>query len=295
MDHIKQLWRRFDESTNLWDRARSTFPIRRDLAALRARHAAGDPNVIAYLDENGSVENYRLEFTKEQRAELVKGYRAAVKVPLSPAAYEDEIFVRIVEAWGDSFLDSEAIETPEQKSRTRNIASFATALERADVALGELDSAALGWLYANVVDTLAETGVQVSAADDHVSSMKRESLRAQVEAGELRQQLRHLIAVVVEAAGDAADTLPKPDRTAYDPRRQVAKALERLTIEHGIEFATTETGFPAQCLRASFELGGVPTEKVAYWLKQAADDPDSYARFIGKMRNKSEGPNPPPV
>lgn len=294
MDSVQQFWRRFEETTNLWDRGVSTFPVRRNLAALRARHEKGDRNVIAYRDEKGNVERYKLEFTEEQRAELVGGYRAAFQAAPGPTDCEAEVFVDILESWGDSLIDAEAIKTPEQKTRTRNLQSFATALERVDVALNEIDSAALGWLYANIVDKLAVCGVQLSPADERMSSMKNESLRAQVEAGELRDQLRHRIAVVVEAAGDATKTLPKSERTANDPRRQIAKALERHFIEHGIEFATTETGFPAQCLRAAFELGGVSTEKVSYWLKLAADDPDSYARFIA-MHNKSDGGNQPPV
>lgn len=293
MDPIEQFWQKFEETQDLLGRVPTVFPIKRDRAALKARHERGDPNVVVYCDEDGNPEDYKLVFTKAQREELQRAYRA-----IKPAFHEHDLmdrhFVGMLETWGDAFADFAAIVVPDQKVRTRAIDSLANALEKVDSALAGMDSAALGWLYACTVDDLATDGVQVSAADDRVTSMRNEWLRSQVEAGELRLSLRQMIATIVAAAAKAAQTLPLAERTKNDPRLKTVMALERLVIENGLAFDTNETGFPALCLRSMFELGGVATEKVGYWLEKAADDPDSYARFIGKMRNKWRGENPPP-
>lgn len=295
MDEIKRFWKRFEQVQDLWDRARTVFPVRRNMASLKARHERGDKSVVCYLDEDENPERYELKFSAKQREELYAAYRE-LKPADGPNDCEDRIFVGILERWGDSFLDSQAIQIPEQKKRKRAIASFGNALQKADQALADLDSAALGWLYANIVDDFAAHGVQVSSDDNELTSMCTVPLRAAVEAGELRLQLRELIRAAVDAAAKASATLPPPDRTANDPRLTIAKSLERQIIERGIAFTTTETGFPARCLRAVFELGGVETEKVSYWLKKAADDPHSFARVRERMMlDKTGGKNPPPV
>lgn len=278
---------------DLFSRGMATYPVRRDLAALKRRRDNGDLNVVARADENGNIFDYKLEFTREQREELRKAYRQAKNRELVPHEIEDSGFVGIIEGFGDAILDFISIEPPDQKTRLRAIDSFANGVEKIDSALAEMDSSALGWLYATAVDKLSGEGVQVSTGDGNIVSMRSHPIRAQVEAGEMRQELRKLAGAIVSAARDAQTSLPKYERNDNDARLQTVKALERQIIEHGIEFVTTESGFPAQCLRSIFELAGLDTEKVSYWLKKAADDPDSFARFRERMREKNGGENPP--
>ena len=293
MDPIKQFWNNFEEKQELFFRGMVTYPVRRDLAALKRRRDLGDPNVIAYVDESGHPYNYELKFTKAQSEDLRKAYRSAKKRLVLPDECEDELFVNIIESFSDAILDLLVIEPPEQKVRQRAIDSFVNGVEKIDAALAEMDSSAIGWLYATVVDKLSSEGVQVSAGDNNIVSMRQHAMRAQVEAGEMRHELRKLALGVVAAAREAQASLPKYERNENDARLRTAKALERQIIDHGIAFVVTETGFPAQCLRSMFELAGLETEKVSYWLKKVADDPDSYAKFLDRMRQKSSGENPP--
>lgn len=293
MNQLKQFWKRFEETQDLFNRGMATYPVRRDLAALKRRWDNGDRNVVPYADENGNIYNYKLEFTRKQREELRKAYRQAKNRELMPDEIEDRVFVGIIERFGAAIPDFISIEPPDQKTRLRAIDSFVNGVEKMDSALAEMDSSALGWLYATAVDKLSSEGVQVSTGDSNIVSMRRHPMRAQVEAGEMRHELRTLAGAIVSAARDAQTSLPKYERNDNDARLQTVKGLERQIIEHGIEFVTTESGFPAQCLRSMFELAGLDTEKVSYWLNKAADDPDSFARFSERMSQKYGGENPP--
>lgn len=292
MDQIKRFWQRFEERQQLWSEVPNVFPVRRDLATLKGRRDSGDPNVVEYLDEAGHPDHYAVEFTASQREDLRRQYRA-VKPATGPRDDEDELFVRIIEAQADAILDSQSIEVPDQKDRRRAIDSFVNAAQKLDTALDQLDSAALGWLYGHIADRLAPEGYQLSEADGRLASMLDDPLRAQVEAGHLRQQIRHLVGVVTEAAAEAKKSLPPAERTENDPRLTTALCLERQIVERGIQFVTTETGFPAACLRAMFEIAGVEVDKVSYWLDKAAKHPDSFGRFRADQRNKFGGKNPP--
>jgi len=157
-------------------------------------------------------------------------------------------------------------------------------VEKFDAALADMDSAALGWLYAVIVDRLAAAGVQVSQGDDAIVSMRDHPMRAQIEAGELRHEIRRVAGAIVEAADEACGTLPVHDFAENDVRLKVALWLERQVLDHRIEFDTSETGFPAQCLRAVFDLGGVDSERVSYWLKKAAAHPDSFGQFLARQK-----------
>ncbi len=274
MNETERFWREFNDASDLLSRVPAAFPIRRDMAALRARHDRGDPNVVAYSDGQGNVERYALEFTAEQRQALTAAYKAARPRAPRDLDFEAGVFVDLLERWGDGLLDLAAINVPDQKDRKRSITSFSKAVEKFDEALSRMDSAALGWLYAVVADRLAADGVKVSPDDDRIVSMREHPMRAQVEAGELRRELRRIAAAIVDAASEASDTLPKHEHYENDPRLKTSQALERLVIEHGIEFEVKETGFAALALRTIFELGGIETEKVRHWLEKAHDHPD---------------------
>lgn len=292
MDPIKRFLLDFEDRQRLVSEVPNVFPVRRDLAKLKARHDAGDPNVVVYLDEQGQPDHYAVEFTKSQRADLKRRFRE-VKPAHGEWDSDDDLFVRVIEAQADSILDSQAIYLPDQKDRRRAIDSFVNAAQKLDTALDQLDSAALGWLYASAADKLAAEGFQLSEADGHLVSMRDDGLRAQVEAGRLRQLIRHLVGVVTEAAAEAKETLPPIPRTEFDPRLQTALCLERQIVERGIPFVTTETGFPAACLRAMLDIAGVYVEKVSYWLDKAAKHSNSFGRFLAEQRKKSAGKNPP--
>ena len=293
MDQINKYLKYGEKNINLINRGAAAYPIRQDLAELKKRHEDGDKNVIAYLDGQGRVERYELEFTQKQRDELERAYWAEVPKETYVDDTSGSYFVGLIERWGGSIPDFLAIEPPIHKTRQRAIDSFVKGIEKMDAALAELDSSALGWLYANVVDKLACEGLQVSPDDGGMISMRNNHIQAMVEAGELRGRLRRIASSAAEAAANARDTLPKSERVENDPRFKMAQYLERQIIEEGIAFSTNETGFAAQCLRAIYELGGLEVEKVGSWLKKAADAPDSFTNSRQQMRNKTEGKNTP--
>lgn len=269
------------------------YPIKQDVLALKKRHEAGDPNVVPYFNSDGTVEFYKLEFTSEQKAKLIRAYRVAIGGEPHDSEMCAEIFADIIEGYAGSIPDYLEITPPIQKDRERAIDSFIVGIEKIDSALADMDSAALGWLYANMVDKFATEGIQISCDDGEIASMRNHPHQAMVEAGELRGRLRRIASSAAEAAANARDTLPKSERVENDPRFKMAQYLERQIIEEGIAFSTNETGFAAQCLRAIYELGGLEVEKVGSWLKKAADAPDSFTNSRQQMRNKTEGKNPP--
>ncbi len=292
---VLQFNRRAEEAQDLEDRFWPAFPLRRNEGTLKRRHESGDRNVHCYLKEDGTLDHYELAFTGEQKRALLDAYKLARPNYDERIGVEARVFVGVLESWGDSIqLFSERKPEP-QKDRTRSMQKINIGLMKIDEALAELDSGALGYWYAHIADATARSGYQLSESDSSIVSMVNEPLRAIVESGEFRQTLRQLVTAWVEATTQASETLPKFDHHEHDDRLTRAKALERLVIEHQIPFETSETGFPAQCLRAVFDLGGLEVEKVSYWLKKVADDPDSFARFLDRMRGKIEGENLPPV
>lgn len=292
MDPIDDPYRKADEASDLMSRIPAAFPIKRDMAALKARWEAKDPNVMMIDNGAHGGTRYELQFTKEQRAELKRAYlrarppRSGQILGVDNNEFEADVFVRTVEEWAKAIGLFEAITPDNQKERKRAMESVKASLTKLDQALAELDSSALGYWYGHVVDALAKSVTQVSETENRLSSMLDNPLRAAVEAGEFRQELREILKVVVEATTAATDTLPKYDHTENDVRLKTAMRLERLIIEHGIPFNSSETGFAAICLRMMFELAGVEVEKVSYWLKKAEDHPDSYARFLQRLRDR---------
>lgn len=296
MDEIARFNRHAEEAMDLSRRFFNAFPVRRNVGTLKQRHEAGDRNVTCYKNEDGNIFDYQLKFTKEQRQALLDAYKQARPGSGEHMDHgvESEVFVGVLESWGDSIQLYSERKPDVQKYRTRQLESIEVALLKLDEALSKLDSGALGYWYAHVADATAKCGYQLSATDGATVSMLREPFRATVEAGEFRQILRPLVAAWIESTKAAAATLPKHDHQENDDRFATAKALERMVIEHTIAFETSETGFPAMCLHAVFDLGGMEVEKVSYWLKKVADDPDSFARFKDRMAQKFEGENSPP-
>jgi hypothetical protein len=297
MDEIEKFLRKADEAQELFNRLPAAYPAKRDLAALKARWEAGDKTVIKYIDEDeDGGAYYRLEFTEKQQAELIDAYISASpknddrsKFPayLKRLRSDADVFVRILQGWADGIEHSQNLVPDNQKSRERVFDSLGNAFAKLDQSLSELDSEALGYWYAHVVDALAKSGIQLSSADNQLTSMLDHPLRAVVEGGELRKDLRQMIKLIVQSTITAKESLPKYDRVENDIRLRKAKALERLVIEHGLPFDTSETGYPAACLRAIFDLAGLEVEKVSYWLKKAEDDPDSFAKFVKRMKEKT--------
>lgn len=293
MDEIENFWRGHEETTDLFNRLPAAFPQKRDIAKLKARWDDGDRNVVKTDREEYGGVSYNLRFTPDQLSELERAYIAAH--PGRPNAirnvddveFEASVFVRIIEGWADAIDDFDKLTPETQKDRKRTLNSISLSIMKLDQALSELDSEALGYWYGHVVDALAISGIQLSEADNRMSSMLNHPLRAVVEGGELRKDLRAVIGVIVKATESASEGLPKHNHAEHDPRLKTAKALEQLIIDHGIPFDSTETGFAAISLRAMFDLAGLDIEKVSYWLKKVEDDPDSYARFLLRMRGQS--------
>ncbi len=290
MDPIKQFQQRFDEATDLTRRMQVVYPARRnDMAELRARWEKDDPNVVKYCYGPDEPDRYKLEFTKSQRDELKTGYldnRQSGNGRFSQDDMDSEatVFVRTIEAWAGAENYFEASVPDEQKARKNTLKSVKVAVEKLDQALNELDSEAMGYLYAHLVDGLAVSGVQLSADDNKMTSMLNEHLRAVVEGGEMRKTIRALASTIVDATNKASNSLPKYDHVANDPRLRMAKQMERFMFEHQLPFEARDSGFAVQCLRAMFELAGIDVEKPGYWIKKAIDDPDSHARWIERMQ-----------
>lgn len=293
---VRDFQKRADEALELFNRSAAAFPVKREVASLRARHDAADPNVIKIYhgekDEDG-VE-YRLEFTDDQKTELHRVYLAARPRGDGVTPYPDEneraefdasVFVGTIERWAGAIGEFQSTIPATQKERKRSMESASNAIMKFDQALDALDSAALGYMYAHIVDALAPRGVQLSPADNQITSMVDHPVRAMVEAGEFRARLRGIIEAVVEATKSASDTLPKHEHTENDPRYQAAANLEKVMVRTGLPFNSSETGPAATFLRAIFELGGIDIEKVSYWLKKVEDDPDNEAAFLKRMRD----------
>lgn len=257
------------DSNGLFERAQRLNRVTRDVAALKARHAAKDPNVCVYCDANGIPERYSLRFTGEQCADLTAMLNAALPATNDPIVQQDKelgvcVLVRLLEDWGDGLMDR--FSQPDQKTRKRVIESFAKACERLDASMAELDSAAIGWVYANIADALAKAGYQLSPSDSGKTSMLNDPYVAQIEGGEAREALRELVGIVTGSARQAADTLPLHEMGDYHPRLLIAEGIKRQFAGLGIPFEVSEVGVAANCLRASLELGGQSVERVAYWL-----------------------------
>lgn len=286
-----QFQRRADEARDLSNRLPPAYPVRRDKATLKARWEGGDPNVRCTDHGEGHI-TYALHLTPAQLAQIEAAYLAS-RPPVEGYApgwsHQAATFARIVEGWIDAIPLFQAIAPEPQKARTRTLESVANALMKLDQSLGELDSGALGYWYAKVVDTLALEGIQVSAADDRITSMQEHPLRAVVEAGELRQALRKVFAVTVSATQAAKAELPKFDRTESDVRLMTALQLERLVLEHQIAFETKESGFAAMVLQMIFEVAGIEVEKVGYWLGRALKDERSHAKWLQSLHDRAGG------
>lgn len=288
VEDVIQFQRRADEAKDLSDRLRPAYPIKRDVAALKARWEAHDPNVSRTDDGEGNT-TYELHFTEEQRAHIEKSYLASrPPVPnyASGWSHEATIFARIVESWADSIALFQAIAPKSQKTRTRALDSVANAFSKLDQSLAQLDSGALGYWYAKVTDALESNDLDSYEPEPQRASMQSQPMRAVVEAGELRQSLRKAIAAIVEATKNAKSDLPKFDHPENDVRLTTALQLERLIIEHQIPFETKESGFAAIVLRMMFDLAGIEVEKVGYWLNRASEDDRSYARWLQRLRDR---------
>ncbi|MFT4174070.1 MAG: hypothetical protein QM639_16020 [Rhodocyclaceae bacterium] len=265
------------ESLDLIFRGMLAFPVKSSKAqtSLKDRHAKSDPNVIAWRHDDDDVE-YRLAFTKEQREQIEQAFTKASPEQVTPWGIKQvtdnaAIFVGLLEAWANSAPLMEAVAPAKQKDRQRALESAAMAIEKLDEALSHLDSAALGYWYGTLADEMARNGFQLSDSDGNVVSMLRNPLRAMVEGGEFRDTIRRLAMVSTKATRSAAESLPKHDHAGSSVELMNAVAIKRCCVEHGIEFVTTDTGFPALALRALLELAGHDVDRVAYWLKKAKD------------------------
>jgi len=249
------------------------------MAARAARWHDSDPNVEKCSREaDDDFDVYRLVFTEDQRMTLRAQYWRARGLDRRPrdddGVDESTDFIETIETYANAYDYWRASQPGPQKNRQRAIESVANALERLDSALAALDSAALGFVHANIVDAGARHGFEIYESADLLASMLNEPLRAQVEGGELRKSLLARLAVVIDATREAKTNLPKHDHAANDWRLVgAAIPLKTLCMDHGIKFETTQRGFTAEVLRALFDLAGVDVKQVSYWLKKAAEDP----------------------
>lgn len=265
------------------------------MTALKERSEKRDPNVIRTEQKSGEY-LYSLRFTERQFEKLKSTYlkyRPEARVPnikkydvdwLDDAAC---VFVGTIERWAAELYFDQGNMPAIQKERKRSMKSVNLALYKLEETLGELDTDALAYWYGHVVDTLAKAGYQVSESDNQLVSMLRAPVTATVESLELRNSLSTVIKEIVNATTIAADTLPKFNRTEYDPRYKIARHLERFVIENNMHFDSTDDGFSSTCLTEMFSLAGFEDDTVTYWLKKAEDNEDSHARWLQRMRNNA--------
>lgn len=201
IEQVIRFQRRADEASDTMERVARAYPIKRDQATLKARWAAKDPTVRATADGEGII-TYERQFTEAQIKNLEDAYIA--NRPLVDGNYplgwshEAKVFVRIIASWAASVDLFRAIAPPDQKARTRSLDSVANALTKLDQALATLDSGALGYLYAKVIDALSVATFHQSESDNRLASMMDNPLLAVAEAGEGRQRLRKIIAEIVK-------------------------------------------------------------------------------------------------
>jgi hypothetical protein len=284
MDQAKQFLQKADEARDLFYRGIKAFPLKSIDETLKARHEQRDPTVVK-IDHGDGVITYDLEFTNDQREKL----EAEFKKVASGFDVDDlaDTFVSTIERYAKTALEFDARPLERQKQRERDIESVSVALRRLNEALSRLDSAALGHWYGHVVDALAKAGFEASPSDNQMVSMLNNPLRAMVEGGEMRAQMSAMLDVITEATTKSGSCLPKHDHAENDGRLKTALALERLILENRIAFEATETGFAAVCLRAIFDLAGIDVDRVSYWLKKAAEHPESFGKFIEKLRQSN--------
>ena len=222
------------------------------------------------------------------RTELRSGYlRLRGNAAGAPHWKEEaDIFVRTLEGWGRSIQLFKAATPAIQKLRKRSLKSLEMAILKIDEVLNDLDSEALGLLYANVAcainDAHPSDTSATPAADQH--------LRSVVEGLELRISLRETAGLLVSAILKTRDALPKFDYVANHPCLKTAQQLERLMLDHRLPFESREDGFAAQCLREMLSLSdpfGQEDKKVSYWLDKIVNSPDSYARFLQDVKSRS--------
>ncbi|MBX9793379.1 MAG: hypothetical protein K2Y02_03680 [Burkholderiaceae bacterium] len=195
----------------------------------------------------------------------------------SSDALEDqcELFLGIVEAYGNGLGVICASLPPGQDARRANVRQLSSALQRLQDVLLKLDSGALGQTL-NEIDKALNGGVAQIATDP---------AEAFIAAGHLRMLASEPLSAVIVAATNAAKVLDEPN---YDPILEVIWHLERLFDDHALPFETKDTGFAADCFREMYELAkpGESKDRPKYLLKKAVSDPRSWASFKAKMNKK---------
>lgn len=288
---VRQQWKQQKEAKDVWDRGMATFPVgglpavKAHLADLRSRFEAGDPNVVGYAKSGGSPpHSFELRWTPDQRAHLTRRYFAE-KWNCDPVddrydlrAQDARLFVRILEGHAGGIPLVAATLPGAQKDRQRAMESVANAFDKLVDSLKRVDSAALGWLMANVEDAAAQAATTLRNGPDR-PSLKLNLFRASVEGGEIRSHLEHLARAIGPALRQCARDLPPVDHTAHGPRRHAAFAVDKTLQDHGLPLETTETGFAAECLRMVLSLAGQDVGQVAYWLKEVAKTPSDERPF----------------
>lgn len=296
--------RRADEAMDMFYRAGETFPIaenpnvKKFQADLGRRWKEKDPHVAAYCeDEKGQPTRFELEFTKDERKVIINDYLAARNWDGffggdKDKNYEANVFTGIIEGHASMMPVSDAIMPPKQKDRQRSVEAVANAFDRFTDSLNDLDSAALGWVFALAEEHAAKIGETLRTSGPDIPTLRNYPIRSMVEAGEIRQAIDAMARAIGPAIREAAKTLPKAERNDNDPRLHAAFAMERILAEHHIPFETRDSGFAASCLRAMLDLAGylddTETVNVSYWLKKVANTPDNEVPWFGAIR-KNEG------
>ena len=280
---VLQFHRNAEQASGYFWRAASSFPLKQDVLSLKNRSESGDPCVIKYLNKDGHIERYALAFTKNQSDALEARYQSAFERTGGVLhQYQNEaeagVFVGTIEGLASIISDNDLNEPPTQKERQRSIDGVINALEKLDVALKDMDSAGLGWLYASIVDNLAKNGITVSPDDFQVVSMRNHRMKAIAEAGEFRALVNQIVASVVGAAKEARASLPKAHRP--DKRLKVAIGLRYHMERHKLSFEPVADSYAAQCLDAIYVLANLPGENLNYWLREAAAVSDPFTELF---------------
>lgn len=219
------------------------------------------------------------EFDSTTRDAIAKRYMA-LRLPswgqvASSLEFERDVFVRIVEGYGNGLAAICATMPPGQEDRREKVRQLAGALQRLQEVLLTIDSGALAQTL-NEMDKALHDGTARHATDP---------VESFIVAGDVRQIAGDPLSALIVGAATAAKVLDEPN---YDPILETIWQLERLFDEHGLPFEVKDSGFAAECFRAMYELAnpGKSKDRPKYLLNKAVMDSRSWANFKAGLRKK---------
>lgn len=192
--------------------------------------------------------------------------------------YWVDVFIGTLELYADSIPHSLSLYPPKQQKRRETIRSMGTALQRAIDIYIELDEGAKRYVFSEVAAELAKAG---GVDNPYPNNYQTGEMIYQEEIPVLFD-----LQIIAKAIQGAAETIPNSDDEPIE--LIIARTIEQLFFDYGVLFTTSETGYAAECLRATLDLAGIEKDRVDYWLAKAKKHPDSMTAFVSRHRKSTE-------